>query len=116
MFRDGWTAVTSVDYSDVCIAQMTARFPDTVYLLADVRDMKQQFASESFDFAIDKGACCRLLFCSASMHLGMLLHHHRARFCSSMGMHQRTCTSASLQAHSMPLRAALTPRATQRPC
>ena len=58
MFLDGWTAVTSVDYSDVCIAQMTARFPDTVYLQADVRDMSQQFESESFDFAIDKGTRC----------------------------------------------------------
>lgn len=77
MFRDGWTAVTSVDYSDVCIAQMTARFPDTVYLQADVRDMKQQFASESFDFAIDKGTRClfALLRCTFCMILLLVIAH-----------------------------------------
>jgi len=57
MFDDGFSDVTSIDYSEVVVRTMTetvtSKKPALKYVVMDARELK--FPDESFDVIIDKG-------------------------------------------------------------
>ncbi len=56
MYEDGYTNITNIDVSNVCIKAMNEKYKDKAetfkYLLMDVRAM--DFPEASFDAVIDK--------------------------------------------------------------
>mmetsp|Transcript_6473 Transcript_6473/g.4592 ORF Transcript_6473/g.4592 Transcript_6473/m.4592 type:complete len:104 (+) Transcript_6473:208-519(+) len=62
MYDDGFSNITNIDYSTVCIEQMSQINKSRVHMkyeVMDVRDLK--FDDNSFDIAIDKSTIDALL-------------------------------------------------------
>lgn len=65
MIADGYKNITNLDYSDILIQKMKARFPDQDWRTMDVRELKENAnqlgGKESWDIVLDKGTMDALM-------------------------------------------------------